>query len=352
KGAELQVAASDGTGSRMLVRAHGLVNCPRWSLDGQRLRYSVTDEKTGAIAIWEVHADGANVRQLLEGWKGADNPRGGCWTPDGRYYVFEASGNIWALGEPRPLRRTPTPVQLTFGPLTLSRVMPSRDGKRLFAVGDQENGRLLRYDTASKAFVPFMSDLSAEHLSVSPDGRSVVYIAFPDATLGRSDIDGTGRVQLTSSPMRAGMPRWSPDGTQIVFDGHVGSQLPEVFVVPAAGGPVRRATDETMEAGDATWSPDGRRLLFTGGTVGSVTDLRIVDLTTRKVSVVPESNGLWSARWSPDGRHIVALPPDARGLRLYSFDSGTWTDLVPSGPFFLGWLHWIDSRSVQYWADN
>ena len=140
KGAELQVASSDGTGSRMLVRAPGPVTCPRWSPDGQRLR-SVGATRTSAIAIWEVHADGTNVRQLLEGWKGADNPRCGCWTPDGRYYVFEASGNIWALSEPRPLRRTPTPVQLTFGPLTLSRVMPSRDGKRLFAVGDQENGR-------------------------------------------------------------------------------------------------------------------------------------------------------------------------------------------------------------------
>ena len=40
-GAELRMAASDGTGSRTLVRAPGLVNCPRWSPDGRRLRYSV-----------------------------------------------------------------------------------------------------------------------------------------------------------------------------------------------------------------------------------------------------------------------------------------------------------------------
>jgi hypothetical protein len=45
------------------------------------------------------------------------------------------------------------------------------------------------------------------------------------------------------------------------------------------------------------------------------------------------------------------MPPEARGLRLYSFDSGTWTDLVSPGSQFLGWLEWIDSRSIQYWAD-
>ena len=36
-GAELRIAASDGTGSRTLVRASGGVSCPRWSPDGRRL---------------------------------------------------------------------------------------------------------------------------------------------------------------------------------------------------------------------------------------------------------------------------------------------------------------------------
>jgi Tol biopolymer transport system component len=355
KGAELRTSASDGTGSRTLVKAPGAVSCPRWSPDGQRLRYTVTDDGSGALAIWEVHADGSGVRQMLQGWHGAPNPSCGCWTQDGRYYVFEASGNIWALAEPRLLHRVPAPVQLTFGPLRFSRVMPSRDGHKLFAVGDQENGRLLRYDAGSKQFVPFLSDLSAEHLAVSPDGRSVVYSAFPDATLWRSNIDGSGRVQLTSPPMRAGMPRWSPDGSQVAFTGFIGSsQQMKAFVMSATGGPVRRATDdETGSEADPSWSPDGRRLLYSVGLSlpDAPGDLRIVDLSTRRVSAVPGSGGLWSPRWSPDGRHIVALPPEARGLRLYSFASGTWTDLVPSGSHFLGWLDWIDSRSVQYWAD-
>ena len=313
-------------------------------------RYSAPIAETGAVTIWEVHSDGSGVHQLLEGWKGAENPNCGCWTPDGRYYVFEASGNIWALSEPRLLRRAPAPVQLTFGPLRFSRVMPSRDGKRLFTVGDQENGKLVRYDAGSKQFVPFLSDLSAEGLAVSPDGRSVAYSAFPDATLWRSDIDGTRRVQLTSPPMHAGMPRWSPDGTQIAFTGQVGSQPFKVFVVSAAGGPARRATDETeWTRRDATWSPDGRRLLYRA--VDSPRPISVSwDLSTRQVAVVPGSKGLWSPRWSPDGRRIVAMPPEARGLRLYSVASGTWTDLVPPGSQFLGWLHWIDSRSVQYWA--
>jgi Tol biopolymer transport system component len=348
-GAELRIAAGDGSGSRTLVTAPGRVSCPRWSPDGTRLRYSV-----GTSEIWEVHADGSGVRRLLESWKGADNPNCGCWTPDGRYYVFEASGNIWALGEPRLLRRAPAPVQLTFGPLKLSKVMPSRDGKRLFAVGDQENGKLVRYDAATKQFVPFLSDLSAEGLVMSPDGRSVAYSTFPDATLWRSDIDGAAPLQLTSPPLRAGMPRWSPDGTQIAFTGQLGSQSLQVFVVSAAGGPALRATDATTNEMDPTWSPDGRRLLYGRGYDAAnpdASDLGIVDLATRHVAVVPGSKSLWSPRWSPDGRHIVALPPEAHGLRLYSFESGTWTDLVPPGPHSIGWPQWIDSRSVQYWAD-
>ena len=214
--------------------------------------------------------------------------------------------------------------------------MPSRDGKRLFAVGDQENGRLVRYDAGSKQFVPFLSDLSAEGVVVSPDGRSVAYSAFPDATLWRSGIDGAGRVQLTSPPMRAGLPRWSPDGTQIAFTGQIGSQPFKVFVVSQRV--ARRSARPTkprtrpIQHGHRTVAVCYARAAF------PATNLRIVDLSTRQVAVVPGSKGLWSPRWSPDGRRIVAMPPEARGLRLYSFDSGTWTDLVRRGSQFLGWM--------------
>lgn len=45
------------------------------------------------------------------------------------------------------------------------------------------------------------------------------------------------------------------------------------------------------------------------------------------------------------------MPPEARGLRLYTFSSGTWTDLVLPGSHYLSWLHWIDSHSFQYLTD-
>jgi hypothetical protein len=121
----------------------------------------VRNTTTGENALWEANADGTNSHPLLPGWKGAENPCCGIWTRDGRYYVFEATGNIWALPEARFLQRRPSePVQLTFGPLLFSGVMPSRDGKRLFVVGDQRKGRLARYDAGTKQFVPYLDELS------------------------------------------------------------------------------------------------------------------------------------------------------------------------------------------------
>ena len=117
------------------------------------MRYSVEDAKTGGLTLWEVRVDGTGARDLLPGWKGAENPCCGTWTPDGRYYVFEAEGNLWARREDVDVfrRHSNAPVQLTFGPVKFSGVMPSRDGRRLFAVGDENKGRLARYDTLLEA---------------------------------------------------------------------------------------------------------------------------------------------------------------------------------------------------------
>jgi Tol biopolymer transport system component/predicted Ser/Thr protein kinase len=352
-GDEMRVARSDGSESARLLTAPGVAFSARWSPDGRRLRYSVIDPKTLTSALWEADGAGGNAHALLPGWTGAQSPCCGTWTPDGRQYVFEASGNLWTLPEPRFLGRGPSgPVQLTFGPVIFSGVMPSRDGKRLFAVGDQRKGRLARYEAASKRFLPYLGELSAEGVALSNDGAWVAYVAYPDGALWRSRTDGSERLQLTFSPTQGFMPRWSPDGTQIAFFAAMGSETPKVYLVPATGGTPRRATAGALGEADPSWSPDGKRLVFASGPGFDTPDspnavIRILALDTGKVTVVPGSQGLFSPRWSPDGRYIAALSFDSLRLAIFDLTTSTWRDVIAHSSTFLGWPAWSqDSRAI------
>jgi len=44
--------------------------------------------------------------------------------------------------------------------------------------------------------------------------------------------------------------------------------------------------------------------------------------------VLPRSTGVYSPRWSPDGRYIAALSSDSARLLLFEFQSQTWTELA------------------------
>jgi hypothetical protein len=59
---------------------------------------------------------------------------------------------------------------------------------------------------------------------------------------------------------------------------------------------------------------------------------------------IPGSAGLWSPRWSPDGKYIVALTHEWT-LMLYSFAAKSWQPLAEEGR--LGWEAWShDSKHV------
>jgi eukaryotic-like serine/threonine-protein kinase len=358
KGTELRLASSDGSGSRTLLTAPGTPFAPRLSPDGERLRYSVRDPKTGDNSLWEASADGRDPHPLLPGWTGAQNPCCGGWTTDGRYFVFEASGNLWARAEARSLfrRTTDAPTQLTFGPLLFSRVIPGRDGKHLFAIGDQRRGRLARYDPTSHQFTEFLGGLSAEGVAISPDGASMVYTTYPEGTLWRSRVDGSERRQLTFPPMSVFLPRWSPDGSQIAFFGGTSNETLRIYLVPAAGGVPRRGTTGTVAEADPSWSPDGRQIIF-GSTSGPSDErgpnqtpfiIQRLDLATGRLTPIPGSQGLFSPRWSPDGRWIVALSRDSGRLVIFDVASEQWSNLLPPGPSY-GWPSWsADSKVVTF----
>ena len=72
-------------------------------------------------------------------------------------------------------------------------------------------------------------------------------------------------------------------------------------------------------------------------------DLEIVDLQTHAVSKVSGSDGLWSPRWSRDGRHILAFSRAADTLMLFDVNNQKWTELAK---IRAGWPEW--SRAGDY----
>ncbi len=357
KGSDLYLANADGTDARKLITVSGIPSDLRFSPDGARLGLTITSVDGSSTSLWEMRPDGSGLHPLLPNWHPVPSECCGVWSPDGRYYFFldftPAGFNLWALRESAGLfqRRSSTPFQLTTGPLSFGALAQSPDGKKLFVAGRQARGELVRYDARSHQFVQFLSGISAGELDFSRDGKWVTYVSYPDYSLWRSRVDGSDPLQLTFLPMAADLPRWSPDGSQIAFvDSEIGKPL-KLFLVSAQGGTPQELLPETRNQTDPAWSADGKQIAFGRiGFVGSTEKLaiQIVDINAHQVSMIPGSEGLFSPRWSPDGRYIAALPEDSKKLVLFDFKTGKWSDWI-NEPEAIGFPNWSREGNYLYY---
>jgi Tol biopolymer transport system component len=205
EGGELFLARNDGTESRKLVSLEGRGFYLAWSPAGDKLRFTVNDNKTRGNSLWEVSTAGTNLHPLFPGWHDPPDDCCGKWTADGKYFVFQSQGQMWALSESGSLfhRSMNKPFQLTSSPLGLFNPLPSKDGKKLFIVGRSYRGELERAESNSAQLTPFLSGISAEDVIFSKDGEWVAYVSYPEGFLWRSRLDGSQKLQLTSAPLVA-----------------------------------------------------------------------------------------------------------------------------------------------------
>ena len=358
---DLYLAKADGSDPRKLVsEAAGYPYWAYFSPDGSRIRFTVVNNQAHTNSLWEIRADGSSLHQLLQGWHTPPSECCGQWTPDGRYFVFQSQTenggmDIFALRESQGFRKSVSaPIRLTFGPVKLSLPVVSLDGKKVFVLGRQQRGELVRYDSASKQFIPFLGGISASDASFSRDGKWIAYVNVPARTLWRSRVDGSERLQLTNAPSVCALPRWSPDGKQIAYMSAENGKPWKIFLISVDGGTAKPLLPDNPSESDPTWSPDGARLAFSTGIPDSSkkSTIGIMDMRTRQVSTLPGSTGVFSPRWSPDGRCLAALSFEAisKKLLLYDFHSQKWAEWVTDGDG-VGYPAWTaDSRHVQYWS--
>jgi len=352
KRGDLFVARSDGSGSRKLAGVAGEVYAPAWSPDGKRIRFTLYDEPRRLADLWEVSVESGAAHPLFK-----DAPSGDCcgrWTPDGQYYVFAREGQIWALAEPRWFaeRGLPKPAQITSGAVKFADAIASKDSERLFAVGFAPRGDVNRFDTRGGQFVPLLAGVSADFATFSPDGQWIAYVTYPDGVLWKSRPDLSQRQQLTqmASSTFVTLPRWSPDGREILYSVAAPGQFMRIYRVAADGGqPELLLPNFDQVNSDASWSPDGKRVSF-GGNSGSARatgrNIHIVELATGTISDVPGSEDYFSPRWSPDGQYIAALSLDSTRLALFRFATGRWEEVAKGSFSFPCWS--ADSRVLYY----
>lgn len=362
-GTEVFFAKADGSNARRIAAMKNIVSGLAISPDDSEVRVeteeisqSGTSVVVGERTIWNVASKGSDPRPMIAEWPNTTDECCGRWTVDGKYFIFQSGGQIWALPNGRRWSpEKPKPVQLTASPMQLHSPLPSKDGKKLFVVGMTFRGELTSFDLKTGKPSLFLGGVSADWMEVSRDGKQVVYVSYPQGDLWKCNVDGSGRVQLTFGQVKPVLPRWSPDGTTILFfDFPGGPNHPgKIYEIPAAGGsPHVLLPNDTQNEQDPTWSPDGRRIAFAGDAndANAINGpaIKILTVETGQVAPVQGSEKMFSPRWSPDGHYLAAMTSDSSHLMLFGFDTQKWKQ-IGSGTF--SWINWSKDSQYVYLKD-
>ncbi len=219
----------DGSGDRQFVEYPIGLNHPDWSPDGQKL--AMVGYMDNTYTTWSIHvfnADGSNPVRLTAETGAADSEP--TWSPDGQRILF-------------------TRIDFTSSnQFNSSLWLTNADGSaQRMVVADGFVGKW------------------------SPDGMRIIYSSNKTGNheIYTATPDGTNEIRLTFTDTNESYPEWSPDGSQIAFSVSAGEwnsnaslSTYEIEVMNADGSDLRLLTDNDSFDGMPRWSPDGSQIVF------------------------------------------------------------------------------------------
>ena len=143
-------------------------------------------------------------------------------------------------------------------------------------------------------------------------------------------------------------PRFSPDGTRIVFSMMNGPNC-DIYVTGRDGGIPRRLTTSPGIDTDPSFSPDGSKIVFESDRGGSQ-QLYVMNSDGSGQRRISFGGGWYAAPdWSPDGEWIAFTRRGSDGRRIGIIKAdGTGESLLTSGPMDEGPSWAASSRELVF----
>lgn len=272
----------------------------------------------------------------------------------------------WSVSRRRALQLTGGVAAVGALPITsATAASPSTSGQAVltegtnFMVSVSPDGQWLAFDLVTAIWVTPVAGGRSKRLTDdlqdatrprwTPDGSSIIFQSYRDGNFHLWSIrpDGSGLRQLTTGRFDHREPAVSPDGKSVAFSSDRGSSGSYgIHRLTLGSGAIVAVTDDPSEEAEPVYSADGKKLAFTVD-ANSIIELDLV--TGQRRNAVPARTGtsIYGPAYSPSGRlAYVRLTGPASELMIgdQAVTSGKDVFAVPPS--------WASADTIFYTADG